>query len=152
MERSTCWVDGEKTAKPLTMLCATTRPLASSHARLQCLVPSPTMAVLPYTVSAKNNTNPESICKHPSRLSQTWSCRLLHAHQLCITYIECTDIFSITYAVNMYTSTCTVGVALCLTVTVDFIIMPQLLLSVRKQSIDFFSETRKYIKHYLPHK
>lgn len=61
MERSTSWVDGEKMVMHLTTSCATTRPLASSHARLLCLVPSLTMAVLPYTVSARNNVNPDSI-------------------------------------------------------------------------------------------
>lgn len=60
-ERSTSWVDGEKMGKHLTTLCAMTRPLASSHARLLCLVQSPTMAVLPYTVSVRNNAKPDSI-------------------------------------------------------------------------------------------
>ncbi len=70
MERSTSWVDEEKTLKPLTTSCATTRPPASSDARLLCLVPSPTMAALPYNVSAENNANPESICKCTCRLGR----------------------------------------------------------------------------------
>ncbi len=151
MERSTSWVDEEKTLKPLTTSCATTRPPASSHARLLCLVPSPTMAALPYNVSAKNNANPESICKCTCRLSQKWSCRLLHPYQKQL-FIVTTTIFlllmQLTY-IHLHAMQCK-----CSTMFNCYSWLHHHAIAdiICKTAVNrLFSGTRKYVKHNLPH-
>lgn len=73
--KSTSWVGEERTAKPPTTSCAMTPPLASSQAWPPCRGPSPTTVVLPYTVSVRSNTNPDSSKKHHA----SWMCKFILA-------------------------------------------------------------------------